>query len=563
MLSSLNKDIIITFKETAPDDSMVYTKRNFLKKIATLFDPIGFLAPFTIRAKMLLQDMWTKGLDWDDELTEPLFNSARAWFGELSELKHIRIPRCLWKNGMVADTMSLHTFVDASESAYGAVVYARCQYEDGSVSTNIVAAKTRVSPNIAASIPRLELMGAVVGVRLTTRIAEVLGIQMTKSTFWCDSVNVLWWVRGRSRNFKPFVAHRVGEIQTQTDPNQWRYVPTKVNPADMLSRGMPANDLAKCNSWWRGPAFLSQTEDMWPRNKIFEQPVGNNEIRRSSRVESRTQEPKVGDKTYHVGTFVAVDEGVASLLAPHKYSSGLKLKRIQAWINRFVGNCQRKGTGRISRELTVDELQQAEIQLIKQTHDVRYPVILPRKCWLTKLIIKDAHEKGNHAFGTNQTLATLSARYWIISAREAIREWERECAECRRRKARAAQQIMAPLPLARLQTSLKAFTRTAVDFGGPFITIQGRGKRREKRYLCLFTCLATRAVHLEIAFGLDTDSFLNAFYRMTSRRGLPEEMFSDNGTNFKGADRELKTLLSELDETKINVSVANKGVVAF
>ena len=152
---------------------------------------------------------------------------------------------------MVADTMSLHTFVYAFESAYGAVVYARCQYEDGSVSTNIVAAKTRVSPNIAASIPRLELMGAVVGIRLTTRIAEVLGIQMTKSTFWCDSVNVLWWVRGRSRNFKPFVAHRVDEIQTQTDPNQWRYVPTKVNPADMLSRGMPANDLAKCNSWWR------------------------------------------------------------------------------------------------------------------------------------------------------------------------------------------------------------------------------------------------------------------------------------------------------------------------
>ena len=157
-------------------------------------------------------------------------------------------------------------------------------------------------------------------------------------------------------------------------------------------------------------------------------------------VESRTQEPKVGDKTYHVGTFVAVDEVVASLLAPHRYSSWLKLKRIQAWINRFFGNCQRKGTGRISRELTVDELQQAEIQLIKQTqraefpeewkslaqgrplpassklfglkpkldddglvrsdgrlknarflsYDVRYPVILPRKCWLTKLIIKDA-----------------------------------------------------------------------------------------------------------------------------------------------------------------------------
>ena len=172
--------------------------------------------------------------------------------------------------------------------------------------------------------------------------------------------------------------------------------------------------------------------------------------------------------------------------------------------------------------------------------------------------MKDAHERRNHAFGTNQTLALLSARYWIISAREVIREWERECAVPR--KARATQQNMAPLPLARLQTSLKAFTRTAVDFGGPFTSIQGRGKRREKRYLCLFTCLATRAVHLEIAFGLDTDSFLNAFYRMTSRRGLPEEMFSDNGTNFKGVDRELKMLLSELDESKIKTVVANKVV---
>ena len=105
------------------------------------------------------------------------------------------------------------------------------------------------------------------------------------------------------------------------------------------------------------------------------------------------------------------------------------------------------------------------------SYDVRHPVILPRKSWVTKLIIKDAHEKGNHAFGNNQTLAILSARYWIISAREAIQEWERECAECRHWKAKVRQQIMAPLPLARVQTSMRAFTRTSVDFGGPFYHI--------------------------------------------------------------------------------------------
>ena len=146
---------VFTFKESAPENSMSYTKRNVLKKIATLFDPIGFLAPFTIRAKMLLQDMWTADMEWDDELTEPLINSSRAWYGELGELKNLQVPRCLWIEGMIADTISLHTFEDASENAYGAVVYARCLYKDGSVSTNIVAVKTRVSPNTQQALPDL------------------------------------------------------------------------------------------------------------------------------------------------------------------------------------------------------------------------------------------------------------------------------------------------------------------------------------------------------------------------------------------------------------------------
>ena len=119
---------------------------------------------------------------------------------------------------------------------------------------------------------------------------------------------------------------------------------------------------------------------------------------------------------------------------------------------------------------------------------------------------------------------------------------------------------MAPLPLSRLKTSLRAFARTSVDYGGPFTTIQGRGKRRQKRDLCLFTCLATRAVHLEMAFSLDTDSFLNAFYRMASRRGFPNEMYSDNGTNLKAADKELKQLITAIEPEKIQESVANKGV---
>ena len=116
---------------------------------------------------------------------------------------------------------------------------------------------------------------------------------------------------------------------------------------------------------------------------------------------------------------------------------------------------------------------------------------------------------------------------------------------------------MAPFPAIRLKQPLRAFSRVSIDYGGPFITIQGRGRKRAKRYLCLFTCLLSRAVHLEMAYNLDTDSFLNAFYRMTSRRGLPHKVLSDNGTNFVGANTELKELTSKLDKSKIEKSLAS------
>ncbi len=92
------------------------------------------------------------------------------------------------------------------EHAYGAVVYARYTYQDGSISSNIVAAKTRVAPSISTSIPRLELDGAIIGIRLAITVSKALEMSMAQSIFWSDSMNVLWWIRGRSREFKPFVA---------------------------------------------------------------------------------------------------------------------------------------------------------------------------------------------------------------------------------------------------------------------------------------------------------------------------------------------------------------------
>ena len=156
-------------------------------------------------------------------------------------------------------------------------------------------------------------------------------------------------------------------------------------------------------------------------------------------------------------------------------------------------------------------------------------------------------------------LSELSIHYWIISAREAIKEWERACMRCKRRNATPAQQIMAPLPELRTRMSLRAFSQTSVEFGGSFITKQGRGKTRQKRYLCLFTCLATRAIHLKVSFSLDTDSFLNALFRKVSRRGLPKDIVCDNGINFVGESNELNEL-EALDHKKIQDTTTSHGV---
>ena len=305
-----------------------------------------------------------------------------------------------------------------------------------------------------------------------------------------------------------------------------------------------------------------------------------------------------------------VDPDPSFRLDPVRFSSWKRLTRIYAWVFRLVNNCLAKANNRNIGELSVEELEDAKSKIIAKCqfeefpkeysllvskkplpatskllalhpqlddcglmrlsgrlanaeclpYASRYPIILPRRSWITKLIVRQHHNDGGHVAGTNQTLALLSSKYWVISAREVIRECERECTRCRLLKTKPIQQVMAPLPKVRLQVTLRAFSKTAVDYAGPFLTIQGRGRVRQKRYLCLFTCLSTRAVHLEMAYSLSTDGFLNAFYRMVNRRGLPSDVLSDNGTNFVGAKKELQQLMETLDIKAVSRSLANKGI---
>ena len=161
-----------------------------------------------------------RGYDWDDEVQDEIENKIGAWFEQLKSLREVKIPRCLRSPELVKSKRIL-TFVDASQQAYGAAVYLRCEYYNDAVTSRLIAAKSKVAPLTPMTIPRLEFMDAIIGLRLTQSLLTVLEAPMQRMTFYSYSTDVLWWIRGRGEDFRPFVANRIGEIQMFTEPSQW------------------------------------------------------------------------------------------------------------------------------------------------------------------------------------------------------------------------------------------------------------------------------------------------------------------------------------------------------
>ena len=609
-LSWNSVDDVLTIPKSSKPAEFEVTKRNVLSKIATIFDPLGFISPVVVRAKIMLQELWSRGYEWDEEVTDELAHQICDWFNRLSNVAEISVPRSLRELKPIV-TSEVVTFVDASKEAYGAVAYLRHGYGDGSVTSRMIASKSKVAPLTPVTIPRLELMAAVLGLRLTQSIVKVLELNLREALFYSDSMDVLYWIRGKGRDFRSFVANRIGEVQMYTDPTQWQHVSSEENPADLCTRGVTPSQLAKNTLWWSGPEWLQKEKNDWPKMKSEAQPRRRLEEKPQSRGLSKPTEAARSHVSRNQDKDSAETREHEWRLSPTRFSDWTRLVHIYARVTRVVHNMQqRSADGAPSIELQPQEITDAQLAIIRDAqkegfkedykaliakrplptnspliklnprldesgvirsgsrlefadylpYDTKFPIILPRGQWVTKLIVKSYHEEANHIGGINFILGQLSKRFWIIAAREEILDWEKSCNECKRKKNKMAKQVMAPLPSVRLRFTFRPFDQTAVDFAGPFTTIQGRGKRRLKRWLCLFTCLSVRAVHLEMAWGLDTDTFLNAFTRFTSRRGVPKEVVSDCGTNFVGAVNELKELCSQLDKEKIQRVTVDKGV---
>ncbi len=209
------------------------------------------------------------------------------------------------------------------------------------------------------TIPRLELMRAVVATRLAKNLVRVLKVESV--TFWVVSTNVLYWARNQSRNFKAFVANRVGEIQRSMNPNQWRHIPGETNPADLPTRGLSASQLSQCQAWMEGPEFLKKDESTWPE-KLTGNPTSEDE----------ECEHRKNKSTFATGD--ADSENVQDRLVPEKFSSLARLLRVTAWIKRFLTNCKLPKEQRTKSDvLGQNEISDAKIYWVRRAQTEAFP----------------------------------------------------------------------------------------------------------------------------------------------------------------------------------------------
>lgn len=576
------------------DTKDLLTKRILLTNIAKIFDPLGWLQPIVVPAKLLLQDLFRAKLKWDDEVPDNLLERWIEIKKSFTNLAFAAVPRCFQL--IPGEKIEVHGFSDASQQAYGAVVYIKTHSD-----VHFVIAKSRVAQIKPMTIPRLELKAALLLAYIMKKVLDLLETKGIKPSFvaWSDSKVVLSWITGAAEKWKPFVRNRVATIQEIIPADNWRYVASEDNPADVISRGCSVETYQELQFWKSGPEWLKS--------------VGLNDnvklVLNFSEEEKVVMEKKITSPI----TLVAIngeDEGIRALI--NKVSRLHKCCRVVAIILRWAKRGkEKKEVGRaalstlspVNNPLSADEINRAELiiwKALQQAHfcqeittlidkgmvnmnsslkklnpflgpdkelrvggrlgqstlpyDQKHPIIIPAKVPIVDSLIECAHKAVLHG-GVQLTLAQIRKKYWIIRGGQQVKAVLTRCVSCHRANPRTLIQLMGGLPPPRTEFS-KAFLHTGVDFAGPFLfrISPGRGVRTTKGYIAIFICLAVKAIHLEVVSSLSTDAFLAALTRFSSRRGTVTHLYSDNGTNFVGAFRKLSKLSEGLEKMSLEWS---------
>ena len=556
------------------------TKRNVVSVAAKFYDPFGFLSPVIIEFKLFFQELCKTKIGWDDPLSGNLLKIWLKLLNGLEGVTALSLPRCYFQG--IQDKVvscSLHGFGDASTKAYAAVIYLHVTTTVGGY-VKLVASKSRVAPVKELTIPRLELLAALVLARLITHVKEALelDVTITNMTCWTDSRVTLFWIKGEEREWKQFVRNRVNEIRNLVPPSRWQHCNGKDNPADIPSRGLSPVELSKCPLWQEGPKWLTCfTEDT---NSVF----NSTHIPEECFVEMRAEE-KVKCQTSSLLLAATEPCGIAQIMKAEDFSDLRRLLRVTALVLKFVRTMKsslKKDISSQSESAAQDIMGDAEIMWIKEVQkslsknpkfeiwrkqfgiftdsqgimrcngrlskadlpsSIKHPVLLDKGHHITSLIVQDSHKRVMHG-GVKLTLTELRARFWIVQGRQFVKKLLYKCVICRKLEGRPYRAPPSPpLPEFRVK-ECPPFAYTGVDFAGPLYVKNHTGPQ-QKVWICLYTCCVTRAIHLDLVPSLTTSAFLRSLRRFSARRGTPLLMVSDNGKTFKSAAREIKQLMND------------------
>jgi len=592
------------------DKDKIPTKKEILKTLMSVFDPIGLFSFFTSKLKLLYHWCCKEKLEWNGKITDrqiPYWKKILKWMKEKIKLKISR-PYCLIIKE--AKTKQLLIFGDAGKEMLCAVAYIRLlDNERKQIGYRLVASKTYTVPlKQKRSIPELELDIAEKATQLKKLIEKAHSIKFDETYFATDSGCVYHWINNGAHKPTLYVKNRLSKIYSSSKKGQWMWIPTNLQPADYGTKFDSIPKLTNDNEWFE-PEIFSLPEGNWFQLKP---PIKEIEDQLYAHCSIRTLENQDKDKSNHLA---------------EKYSSYAKMKRslsvnsiCKKYLDRLLikalrkindGKDDEKAMARIKdleiitnksceerrKDIEMEMIRDAQQECFKEElkalknagtlpkkskyyklspfidsknimrittrlpqskqfdYDKTNPIMLPKNHRLTDLIIMHYHIMNKHQLHKN-VIIDLKQRFFIPAIAFTVRKSIKKlCFKCRRENAKPDRPMMGDLPGYRLASYESAFKYVIIDVCGPFSIRVNR--RTQKRWLLIISCLTTRAVNIEVLHTSDSQSFLMALQNHINLRGAPTRIICDNGLNFVGGSNNLKEC-----ERRWNAQLIEKGVIA-
>ena len=583
---------ILTIKNTYLDDK-ADTKRKILSSISSIFDPIGVLAPLTVRGKFIMRQITEVKCSWDEQLPDSILVGWRKLCEDFATLKSFSFPRRTVSDDCPAE---MFIFCDASSKAYGFSAYV---VQKGQ--SNLFFSKCKVAPLERKTLPSLELLATYMALKCISNLLfdkNLSNINISKINLFTDSQVALSWLFTKKATKKNvFVNNRLKEIvmflevfAKQEVPVNFHYVPTDENIADIISRGVAVKDFCENKKTWIcGPEWILESNTSWPTGQLGCIPTQFIQTEPSLVAPLIASVPliefskyssykllfgvtcklfEVANKCKKVTNEVAdvktkafnylIKQMQSCHFAPEiecltsKGNMARPVPPLIQQLNLFLDeNGIMRSRGRVAKNISLD-------------FNAINPIVCHKDSWLTKLIIRDTHEKCKH-MGANATINALrQGGFWIPRVRQAVFTELKTCRQCKVINAKAFK-YPSPTALPSDRVNLvRPFNTIGIDFTGHFFTIDKRDVE-SKQYILIITCMNTRAVHLEVLPNMTAPEFVMAFIRFTNRYGIPKVVYTDNAKYFIAAAGILSKLLlsSEFEEKFRTCNIAFRNIPTY